>query len=323
MLTNLLSPRELSWQPIKRGYYRRSASTVDVRRCPDAAVGCGGRSGCSDSTSGCRGSLHNTTVATASVRGGQLAVLNGSGGDHLCSEGLTSVFCRLCLRQGDYYVPATDEITAHCAACDSITTKHSVVTVLAALVGLVALVLCAAPALWWASATWKKRAHRCWSMLLLRYSLPIKLKILVGFYQIATKVEVVYDVFLPTVVHEQLKQIQVVISLGIDGIPLACIGADGYIARLWFWTLAPATFMIMMACTRAITARVFRNAPNCRSAILEGALPVVLRVAFLSYTLVTNVAFGAILRPKPWRALRPNPPCTSSTAARIDSPLVL
>ena len=60
----------LATLPIKRGYYRRVNSTVDIRRCPDAASNCSGRSECGYSTSGCRG---------------------GTSAEHICMEGLQGI----------------------------------------------------------------------------------------------------------------------------------------------------------------------------------------------------------------------------------------
>ena len=81
--------------PVKRGYYRRLNSTVDVRRCPDAAVGCSDGD-CLEGSSGCIG---------------------GNDIDHACLPGLTGVFCRLCSKKDHYYVVARTDRVAHCASC--------------------------------------------------------------------------------------------------------------------------------------------------------------------------------------------------------------
>ena len=39
--------------------------------------------------------------------------------------------------------------------------------------------------------------------------------------------ETVYDILLPAEVRELLLTIQFTISIGIDGVPLACVGANG------------------------------------------------------------------------------------------------
>ena len=57
--------------------------------------------------------------------------------------------------------------------------------------------------------------------------LPNKLKILIGFYQIAGKVEAVYEIYLPTEVRALLQQIRIIISLGIEGVPLRCMKIRG------------------------------------------------------------------------------------------------
>ena len=56
---------------------------------------------------------------------------------------------------------------------------------------------------------------------------------------ITTRVEHVYEVFLPAEVRTVLQRLRVVISLGIEGVPLACVGFDGYLARLRFWMSVP------------------------------------------------------------------------------------
>ena len=112
---------------------------------------------------------------------------------------------------------------------------------------------------------------------------------MIGFYQIATRVETVYDILLPAQVRELLLTIQLTISIGIDGIPLACIGANGYIPRLVFWTLLPIVVVATGSLVEA--ARVSLRGQVTRAALLEAIMPAVLRVFFLSYPIVTNVAF--------------------------------
>ena len=80
----------------------------------------------------------------------------------------------------------------------------------------------------------KHLLEQLWRLVTTVYHVPNKLKILIGFYQIATRIESVYGIMLPAEVRELLLNIQLTISLGIDGIPLACIGANGYFARLAF-----------------------------------------------------------------------------------------
>ena len=62
-----------------------------------------------------------------------------------------------------------------------------------------------------------------------------KLKNIVCFYQISTKVPPVYDVVLPAEVQAFLDQFQMIVSFGMKGIattPLECMGLEGYKNRL-------------------------------------------------------------------------------------------
>lgn len=86
---------------IRRGYWRTSPVSTDVRRCPDALVNCSSEDAvCAYSTSGCRGGADATAY---------------------CAPGLAGVFCRGCntsgLTERVYYDAATSERVAHCAPC--------------------------------------------------------------------------------------------------------------------------------------------------------------------------------------------------------------
>ena len=87
---------------VDRGYFRRTNLSVDVRRCPDAATGCSGTPGCSQSMSGCLGGNYPA--------------------DASCRNGLSGIFCSLCTSWQDdhaqtreFYVAATASEPAHCA----------------------------------------------------------------------------------------------------------------------------------------------------------------------------------------------------------------
>ena len=118
-----------------------------------------------------------------------------------------------------------------------------------------------------------------------------KLKIAIGFYQIASRVETVYDVHLPASVHELLSKVQFTISIGLDGIPLECIGAGGYISRLIFWILVPFVIVALFLCYGG--GRGLLAGRALRAGLLESTAPAILRVCFLAYPIVTNVAFDA------------------------------
>ena len=134
----------------------------------------------------------------------------------------------------------------------------------------------------------------------------VRRKILIGFYQIASKIESVYDLFLPAEVRQVLYLFRFVVSFGIDGIPLSCVGAGGYFSRVLFWTVAPAVLAtsvvslgvawhlwIKSAGRTSGSAATVPTGANDWLALLGNLAPIVLRMAFLAYPIVTNVAFEA------------------------------
>lgn len=88
-----------------------------------------------------------------------------------------------------------------------------------------------------------------------------------------------------------LQLVQVSISLGIEGIPLACVGADGYLSRLMFWALTPIFIVLVVGVVQV--ARLGR-ARMSRVMLLQKTAPIALRIiGFLSYPILTNVGFEA------------------------------
>ena len=120
-----------------------------------------------------------------------------------------------------------------------------------------------------------------------------KLKIAIGFYQIASRVETVYDVHLPAGVRELLTTVQFTISFGFEGIPLACIGASGYISRLTSWILLPLVIVAIILCHGGGRAFLVARGRAVRTALLQSTAPAMLRICFLAYPIVTNVACEA------------------------------
>lgn len=138
----------------------------------------------------------------------------------------------------------------------------------------------------------EKPIYRLWYRLTVSSSLPTKAKIVIGFYQIATRMEQVYDLYLPAELRHLLSRVQFAISLGIDGIPLECIGASGYIPRLLFWTIVPMMIIGIGAGIAVIKIRCTHGSVS-RVSLLKNVLPFVLRLMFLVYPVVTNVSFEA------------------------------
>jgi hypothetical protein len=89
--------------PLSRGYWRPSATSLDVRRCPDAAENCNSAV-CDDSSSGCRGGVDISSY---------------------CAPTLDGPLCRLCenVAARVYYVAANGEEAAKCEACGSLVSE--------------------------------------------------------------------------------------------------------------------------------------------------------------------------------------------------------
>ena len=100
-----------------------------------------------------------------------------------------------------------------------------------------------------------------------------------------------YEVLLPWEVQEFLRNIQFSLSFGIEGIPLACVGADGFISRLTFWMVLPVVLVAIVSSLRVVRVLCIFGHQVTRTALLEASLPAILRIFFLSYPIVTNVAF--------------------------------
>ena len=103
--------------------------------------------------------------------------------------------------------------------------------------------------------------------------------------------EVVYDLFLPAAVREMLYSVQFTISLGIDGIPLSCVGATDYTARLILLSIAPIFFLLLAVLIQAVRLLWQRHFVIIK--LLRSVAPVTLRIAFLCYPIITNRSFEA------------------------------
>jgi hypothetical protein len=257
-------PITLASLRVNPGYFRLGDDKIDVRRCPDAAANCPrGRLVCDNSTSGCQGGRDIKTI---------------------CRPGLNGTFCRSCIEPFHYYVSAAKDVFAHCETCDNAVRNGltSGLGIAAVMLGSVALL--AGVIIWRLRRNPTNRATLAWAfdVAVNKYTLPNKIKIIVGFYMIATKIEDVYQVFLPPEVREILQQIQIVISLGLGGIPLACVGADGYVNRLLFWMVSPLLLLSLVIIV-VVVKTCLHVGSIVATDVAKQALPVVLRIAFLVY----------------------------------------
>ena len=100
-----------------------------------------------------------------------------------------------------------------------------------------------------------------------------------------------YEIRLPDEVRGLLQNLQLVISMGIEGVPLACVGARGYMHRLMLWMLLPLFTIGVAAMGVAMSLRASRRFTFLR--LLKHVTPSALRICFVAYPIVTNVAFEA------------------------------
>ena len=255
--------------PLRVGNYRTSPYTIDVRRCPDAADNCGGLSECEQSSSGCR----------------------GGNGSSPCAPGLMGPFCRLCNESSVnlFYVPASGATMAHCERCQE--TWGATAAILGAIVAGVVL-----------GVVMVLRAYRHLSpkqqsqLSGIHHTLTLhnKAKVLIGFYQIASKIGYVYEVRLTSDLQHVLDQISAVLTLGIDigleSLPLRCFGLPGYSNSMLFWLLLPIVLSTLIYVLVPVWQRTFRWV---RKDTVLAAAPAVLRLLFLCYPVVTREAFEA------------------------------
>ena len=94
-----------------------------------------------------------------------------------------------------------------------------------------------------------------------------------------------YYLFLPATVREMLQAVQFTVSPGIEGIPLACIRAKGYVSCLVMWTVSP--LLLISWALRLLKERNY-SIPKLLSAVA----PISLYVFFLTFP-IANRAFEA------------------------------
>ena len=281
----------ISSLPVKRGYYRLHALSLDVRRCPDAATNCDDAPECPESTSGCRGTVdapvddHGSTSSLLPRR------LESNGFEAGCNGGLTRVFCLLCAPSDSrvYYSSATSSELAQCRECGDLA-RDTILTALGIAAGTGALLLLL--------ARWYRRYvpihHKEQLLAAWRAFKPhVKLKVLIGFYMIATKVSEVYEVELPHEVRRLISVFSIGISFGFNGVDtvLECLGMRGYVATLALYMIAPPVLALLILLIAL--ARMPSKSRHSGAELLETAVPPLLMLFFLAYPLITNIAFDA------------------------------
>jgi len=298
--------------PLRKGYYRLNASSVDVRVCPDSQSNCSTTFGSSEceSTSGCQG-----------------------GAGFPCAATLTGVYCRLCDRSNDtttvFYKPATADTMASCEPCSDTVSK----TILLVVAVFAAAALAMLIVLWIRRRLSSDRVAYL-TRIITNYTPQNKIKIILTFYQIATRVPRVYDVAFPADVASVLDNFATIVTLGLENVamaPLECMQLEGYLPRLLFWMMFPVALTMVIVGHVVITSgwRRFKLARVTRKSwrdstrgwsaesmetedhhgeallfhlqkdeekeraqnVFEQTLHFVLLVVFMLYPKVTNVAF--------------------------------
>ena len=130
--------------PIKRGYYRLSSTSLDIRRCPDAGVNCTNAPECAESTSGCRGFVDIRAQGPEdTLNPSQAAGWSSNASNEnitLCRQGLKGAFCLLCEARDVrvFYAAATTRRPARCDPCRE-TVRDTILIALSLVLALVAI----------------------------------------------------------------------------------------------------------------------------------------------------------------------------------------
>jgi len=269
--------------PVRRGFWRPSLVSTDVRECPDARRNCSVEAVCVQSSSGCEGSSTS---------------LNATRGRDGCMPTLHGPFCRLCmppaanLNRSDpirYYIAGSRDRPARCEDCDDGKIVKNIGIYIGIGMGLLALLGLAVAV---DTYVLSKSVHK-WLRAVQQQS-GTKIKILLSFFIVVPKVPHVYDISLPPDLARLLSYFDVTLNLSAFDTPLQCLGRGGFVYRLKFWTYSPLVvvllILVLSTCRQACSGeRCTKYA--CR--VLERSTPWILRLMFLAYPTVTNVAFSA------------------------------
>lgn len=110
---------------------------------------------------------------------------------------------------------------------------------------------------------------------------------------IVTKVGRVYEVDLPASVNRLLGSFSVAVSFGFTSVGsiLQCLDMSGYVNTLLLYMVMPLALAALIVVIALIRLRC--NGTCTARAALEMTTPALLKLAFLAYPLIANVAFDA------------------------------
>ena len=206
------------------------------------------------------------------------------------------MMCAVCETHGNlgrvYYSAATASRHAECKLCNHLA-RNVILLVLGVLIFAAAAVAIGKRTFHRLPDERQQQAIRAWHV----FTPHVKLKILLNFYMIATKVDAVYEVEYPPRVKNLLATFRVGVSVGFGEVNslLECMGTRGFLSVLTMHILTPVilgALLLVISTYKVLGFQRKNGGPqfNFRNALLETALPPLLQLAFLAYPLVTKVA---------------------------------
>ena len=119
-----------------------------------------------------------------------------------------------------------------------------------------------------------------------------KLKIVISFYMIASRVGSVYEVEFPASIKRLLNNLTPALSLGMTGTSLECfrLGFGSYLDNLILQMMLPVCGAALILLLMWVWTRCKHGVSRCKLTVYT-ALPWILRLFFLLYPSVANVAF--------------------------------
>ena len=85
-----------------------------------------------------------------------------------------------------------------------------------------------------------------------------------------------YEIRLPAAVRALLQSLALVVSFGLEGVPLACVGAAGYVQRLVLWMLVP--LMAVGVTSIAVAGHLVATGRFSALRAMKRIIPIMLKV---------------------------------------------
>ena len=262
---------------MRRGYYRVSNTSIDLRECPDS----------SGDSSGCTGGV--------------------GPGEGPCKPLLHGPYCQLCTTtDSTHYYSSSESDCLECSG-DAFGSVSLVVGIVLAGLLLVGVFIKYRP-----DRKYERFVQLCRRLRIIsvQISLSAKLKQCLSFYQVATRIADVYVVTMPNAATQLLNCFEVFnINIAGIGLPLQCLNMGTYKDHMIVTMVVPvllgaAVIIYSIACafTKHTPATVSHNEQRKLSASdgtriwrlkagLLNALPRLLLLTFLIFPMVSSMAF--------------------------------